>query len=232
MTYELWYWDGIPGRGEFVRLALEAGGIGYTEPPREGKSLPKDLVAKRGRPMFAPPYLKAGEMVIGQSANILMYLGEAHGLAPADLAGRLWVNQLQLTINDWVDEVHDVHHPIDSSLYYEDQAAEAALRADAFRARRLPKFLDYFSRVLGGAGPFLTGAAWCYADLSLFQMVEGLRFACPRRMAVLERKHRRVLAVHRAVAGLPGVAAYVGSARRLPFGDGVFRHYPELDGED
>ena len=232
MTYELWYWDGIPGRGEFVRLALEAGRIPYTEPPRERDGLlGPDLAAERAHPPFAPPYLKAGNLVISQTANILLFLGEKHGLAPDDVSGRLWVNQLQLTIADWVVEAHDVHHPIDGGLYYEDQKPEALRRAEAFRTERLPKFLNYFSTVLARNKPFLAGASWSYADLSLFQMIEGLQYAFPRRMATLAPKHARILDVHRCVAGLPGIKAYLESPRRLPFGNGIFRHYPELDAD-
>lgn len=230
MVYELWYWDGIPGRGEFVRLALEARRLPYVEPPRETQgSLARDLGSTRTRPPFAPPYLKSGRLVISQTANILLFLGETHGLAPGGLEARLWVNQLQLTIADWVSEVHDVHHPIDSSLYYEDQQAEALRRAEAFRTRRLPKYLGYFATVLASNELFLTGSRWSYADLSLFQMIEGLQYAFPRRMATLAPKYARVLDVHRRVGALPPVAAYLASPRRLPFGDGVFRHYPELD---
>ena len=230
IPYELWYWDGIPGRGEFVRLALEAARIPYTEPPRERDGLlGLDLAAERTHPPFAPPYLKAGELVISQTANILLFLGEQHGLAPDDVAGRLWVNQFQLTIADWVVEAHDVHHPISSALYYEDQKPEALRRAESFRTERLPRFLGYFSTVLARNKPFLAGAGWSYADLSLFQVIEGLQHAFPRRMATLAPKHARVLDVHRHVAGLPGIREYLGSPRRLPFGNGIFRHYPELD---
>ena len=232
MTYELWYWDGIPGRGEFVRLALEAGRIPYSEPPREQDGrLGPDLVAERMHPPFAPPYLKAGKLVISQTANILLFLGETHGLAPDSISGRLWVNQLQLTIADWVTEAHDAHHPIDSGLYYEDQKPEALRRAEAFRTERLPKFLDYFSTLLARNAPFVAGASWSYADLSLFQVIEGLRHAFPRRMATLEPEHERILDVHRRVAELPGIRDYLESPRRLPFGDGIFRHYPELDAD-
>ena len=231
MIYELWYWEGIPGRGEFIRLALEAARIPYVEPPRATPgALMGDLDLDRPKPPFAPPYLKAGRLVIAQTANILLFLGETHGLAPKSIAGRLWVNQLQLTIADWVTEVHDVHHPIDGAAYYEDQKPEARRRAAAFRQARLPKFLAYFSDVLSHNAPFLAGARWSYADLSLFQMVEGLRYAFPRRMATLEREHGRVVALHRRVAELPAVAAYLASSRRLPFGEGIFRHYKELDG--
>lgn len=167
--------------------------------------------------------------MVGQTANILMFLGEKHGLAPDSLEGRFWVNQLQLTIADWVAEMHDVHHPVDSSLYYEEQKTEAARRAEAFRTRRLPKYLGYFSTVLARNKPFLAGRRWSYADLSLFQVVEGLQHAFPRRMATLAPQHGRVLEVHRRVAELPAVAEYLASPRRLPFSNGIFRHYPELD---
>ncbi|MCK8786776.1 glutathione S-transferase [Roseomonas sp. NAR14] len=233
MTYDLWYWDGIPGRGEFVRLALEAGGIRYRDRARESEeALMADLGRERERPPFAPPYLVAGDLVIGQTANILLFLGERHGLAPEDQAGRLWVNQLQLTIMDLVAEAHDVHHPVAVERYYEDQKGPALLRARSFREHRMPKFLGWFERVLEWQGRWLAGGGrWSYADLSLFQVVEGLRFAFPRRMATLEPKLGRVVALHEAVASLNALREYLSSDRRLPFGDGIFRHYPELDGD-
>lgn len=233
MTYELWYWDGIPGRGEFVRLALEAGGIAYVDRARvdaDGNAaLSADWVRERPDPPFAPPYLVADGMTIAQTANILHFLGERHGLAPADIAGRYWVAQLQLTIADLAAEVHDIHHPIDAALYYEDQKPEAARRAEGFRSHRLPQFLDYFERVLAARGDWLAGERWSYADLSLFQAMEGLRFALPKRMKGLEADRPRLVSLHRRVAALPELAAYLGSDRRQPFGDGLFRHYPGLD---
>src|SRR5205085_11594340 len=81
------------------------------------------------RPPFAPPFLRAGKRLIGQTANILLYLGGRHGLAPRDDAGRLWVHQLQLTIADLVVEAHDTHHPVGSGLYYEEQKPESKRRA-------------------------------------------------------------------------------------------------------
>ncbi|PTQ13069.1 glutathione S-transferase [Sphingomonas oleivorans] len=233
MSYDLWYWPDIPGRGEFVRLALEAGQIPYRDRGREGDGdfsrVAADLDLPRDTPSFAPPYLIADGMVIGQTANILLFLGEKHGLAPADTAGRLWVNQLQLTIADVVTEAHNVHHPIGPSLYYEDQQAEAARAAKVFREERLPAFLAYFERVLARHGSWLAGPGWSYADLSLFQLVEGLRFAFPKRMASVARDTPRVLTLHEAVAKLPALRPYLSSDRRLPFGEGIFRHYPELD---
>ncbi|HWU81509.1 MAG TPA: glutathione S-transferase C-terminal domain-containing protein, partial [Caulobacter sp.] len=187
---------------------------------------------------FAPPYLVDGDLVIGQTANILLHLGLRHGLAPRDEGGRLWVNQLQLTIADLVAEAHDVHHPVGMGLYYEDQRDEAARRAEEFRTRRMKKYLGWFETVLalappktGNGGGWLTGEILTYADLSLFQAVEGLRYAFPRAMARLEPGLGRVIAVRDAVALRPNITAYLASERRIPFStEGIFRHYPELDG--
>ena len=232
MPYDLWYWPQIPGRGEFVRLALEAGGIAYRDLARaEGglDALAADLRRPRAQPPFAPPYLVADGMTVAQTANILLFLGERHGLAPGGAAGRFWVNQLQLTIADAVAEAHDTHHPVGVGLFYEDQKPEAARRAREFRDARLPKYLGHFEQALQSAGPWLAGEHWSYADLSLFQLVEGLCFAFPRRMAGAGREWPGVMALRGAVAALPELRHYLGSDRRLPFGDGVFRHYPELD---
>ncbi len=231
MSYDLWYWPGIPGRGEFVRLALEAGGIAYRDLAREqgAGALAADLAEPDDTPPYAPPYLLADGMRIAQTANILLYLGEKHGLAPANIAGRLWVNQLQLTIADAVTEAHDVHHPVSNGAYYEDQKAEAARAAEYFRAERMPKYLAYFERVLLRRGDWLAGERWSYADLSLFQLINGLRFAFPKRTAGVMRDCPRLIALHEAVATLPALRAYLASDRRVPFGNGIFRYYPELD---
>jgi glutathione S-transferase len=228
--YELWYWAGIPGRGEFVRLALEAGGIPYRDMAFEAGdgALVKDMPSRRPEP-FAPPYLVAGELVIAQVANILLYLGDAHDLAPADPAGRHFVHQVQLTIADMTAEAHDTHHPIAVMDYYEDQKPEAAKKAADFRENRIPKYLGWFERALARRGPWLTGDRWTYADLSLFQLVEGLRFAFPKRMAAVARDCPRLLDLREAVAELPELRRYLASDRRQPFGEGIFRHYPELD---
>jgi glutathione S-transferase len=237
MRYEFHYWAGIQGRGEFVRLALEEAGADYVDVARQprGESAMQRLLGGAGveHLPFAPPFLKAGDLIIGQTANILLYLGAHHGLAPADEAGRLWAHQLQLTIADFVDETHDTHHPIASSLYYEDQRPEAGARAVDFLKSRAPKYLGYFERVLerntAGQG-HLVGAEPSYPDLSLFQVVAGLRYAFPCAMARLEPKHVRVVALHDAVAARPRIAAYLASDRRIAFNQhGIFRHYPELD---
>lgn len=235
MAYELWYWTGIPGRGEFVRLALEAGGLAYRDCARDpavgDEGLMKDMKsAKRAQLPFAPPYLVADDITVAQTANILLFLGQQHKLSPPDIGGKLWVNQLQLTIADMVAEAHDVHHPIDASLYYEDQKPEAARRADSFRQARMPKYLGYFEQVLKG-DDWLAGERWTYADLSLYLLVNGLHHAFPRRMASLAAAHPKVMGLHARVAALPELQDYFASDRCLPFGEGIFRHYPELDGD-
>lgn len=234
MTYDLWYWNGIPGRGEFVRLALEAGGIPYRErardPGTDEGALIEDMQAPRKHPPFAPPYLVAGKMTLGQTANILLFLGEKHGLAPDTLEGRLWVNQLQLTIADMVAEAHDTHHPISASDYYEDQKEEAARRARVFREERIPKFLGYFERLLEGPDAWLAGGKkWTYVDLSMFHLIDGLLYAFPKRMSTVAAHYPNVFALHARVTGLPELQSYFASGRRLPFGEGIFRQYRELD---
>jgi glutathione S-transferase len=242
MHYELYYWPAIQGRGEFIRLALEDGGARYVDvarmPQREGGGLAalRRVLdeAPGGRLPFAPPVLKAGRLFIAQTANILLFLGPRLSLAPSAEAARLWVHQLQLTIADLVSEAHDAHHPIGSGLYYEEQKREAKRRAEQFRRERLPKFLGYFERLLGGraAGArYLAGRRATYADLSLFQTIGGLEYAYPRAMSRMRRRIPRVLRLAHAVGERPRIAAYLASERRIPFNNqGIFRHYPELDG--
>jgi glutathione S-transferase len=236
MRYELYYWSGIQGRGEFVRLALEEGGAEYVDVARRPGGEAEMMRLMKGdasaHPPFAPPFLKAGELLIGQTANILFYLGEPLGLAPADDEGRLWAHQLQLTIADFVDEIHDTHHPIASSLYYEDQRVEARAYAAHFRRDRIPKYLGYFESVIGRSG-HLIGTETTYPDLSLFQIVAGLRYAFPNRIKALMPQYPGLSALHDLVAARPQIAAYLASDRRLPFNQhGIFRHYPELDGTE
>ncbi|HUZ73530.1 MAG TPA: glutathione S-transferase [Stellaceae bacterium] len=239
MRYELYYWPSIQGRGEFVRLALEEAGADYVDVARDAANggtaaLMRWLEDKAvERPPFAPPFLKAGRLLIAQTANILMFLGARHGLAPANEAGRLWTNQLQLTVADLVDETHDTHHPIASSLYYEDQKSEARRYTAEFVKTRIPKYMGYFERVLQRnprGARFLVGGRLSYADLSLFQVVAGLDYAFPNTMARLARGHARVRKLHDAIAERPRIRAYLASPRRLAFNEqGIFRHYPELD---
>ncbi len=236
MRYELYYWPEIQGRGEFVRLALEDAAADYVDVARTpgGQDKMTALIGVPGpkTPPFAPPILKAGKLLIAQTANILLYLGDHHTLAPKSEAGRLWVNQLQLTIMDLVVEIHDTHHPIGSGLYYEDQKPEAVRRAEDFRTQRAPKFYSYFERMLTASdGPYLCGRRACYADLSLFQIVDGLRYAFPALSKRLAKRHPRLIALAARVAARPRIAAYLGSERRIPFNEmGIFRCYDELDG--
>ena len=234
MSYDLWYWPNIQGRGEFVRLALEAAGIPYRDRAREdgAKALMADMKARGPKGPFAPPYLDAGDTVIAQVAHILAWLSDRHDLAPKDEATAMWLIQLQLTVTDLVAEVHNVHHPVAASAYYGEQKPEAARAAAQFRDERMPKFLDFFEAAAGAvAGEWMADARWSPIETSLFQLIEGLRYIFPRRMKVIEPDYPRFIAVRDAVAELPGVKAYLASERRIPFNeDGIFRHYPELDG--
>ena len=239
MGYELFYWPGIQGRGEFVRLALEAKGAPYVDVARERgpgrgvKALAAMLEGGAPQTPFAPPFLRDGDVVVSHVANILDYLGPKLGLAPKDEAGRIFARGLQLTITDFVSEVHDTHHPISTELYFEDQRKEARARAAAFLKHRAPKYLGYFERVLAGnpAGPaHAVGRDLTAVDLSLFQVWAGLTYAFPRAFADAGKLYPALAALAAAVAALPGVAAYLASNRRIPFNEsGVFRRYPELD---
>ncbi|MPZ38694.1 MAG: glutathione S-transferase [Rhizobiales bacterium] len=235
MRYELFYWPEIQGRGEYVRLALEEAGASYVDVARRrgGEDrLMAILGSEREKyPPYAPPFLKAGRLMIAQTANILQYLGPRHGLAPKNEQGRLWVHQLQLTIADFVEEVHQTHHPIASALYYEQQRKEAKGYSREFWKRRPQKYLGYFERVLDrSGGPWLLGRRISYTDLSLFQVVEGIRYAFPKAMRRLERTIPGVVALRDAVAERPRIAAYLASPRRIPFNEyGIFRYYKELD---
>lgn len=234
MSYDLWYWPTIQGRGEFVRLALEGAGIAYRDRAREdGVEAMLHQLEQHPRAPFAPPFLSLDGFVVAQVANILQYLGERHGLAMSNIRDRQWANQWQLTIADLVAEVHAVHHPVATGDYYDDQKPEAARAAAQFRGERLPKFLTYFERLLAeNDDPWAIDHRWTYVDTSLFQVVEGLRYAFPRRMATLERDLPRLVALRDAVAALPGIAGYLASDRRIPFNtDGIFRRYPELDAD-
>jgi glutathione S-transferase len=234
MRYELYYWPSIQGRGEFVRLALEEAGADYVDVARGARgmaAMTRMMDARTGTPPFAPPFLKAGRLVIGQTANILLYLGSRHGLAPKAEAGGLWLHQLQLTVTDIVQEAHDTHHPLGPSLYYEEQRGPAKKRSDEFWSERVPKYLGYFERLLeAGGSAYLTGRRLTYIDLSLFQIVEGLRYAFPKRMKAFERKIPGLVDLHDRVAGRTNIKAYLESDRRIAFNeDDIFRQYRELD---
>jgi glutathione S-transferase len=241
MRYILYYWPSIQGRGEFVRLALEAAGADYIDvarmPPRAGRGMPAMIRVlenkKLADPPFAPPFLQAGDLFMGQTSNILHYLGSRLKLAPRGEAGSLWAHQLQLSVADFVVEIHDTHHPLGPGLYYEDQKPAAKRRAADFRRHRLPKFLGYFEKVLKNnprRSGYMVGSKLSYVDLSMFQLVAGLRYAFPRTMAHAQKNYPGLIALHDRVAGLNRIAAYLESERRIPFNEeGIFRHYPELD---
>lgn len=237
LGYELYYWPGIQGRGEFIRLALEDVGAPYIDVARERgtKDIIRALEGKLGGGRhFAPPVLRHQDVVISQTGAILDYLaGEHPELLPnKDVSVRGRALQLQLTIADFVMEAHDTHHPIATSKYYEDQKPEAKKRAAAFVHERVPKFFDYFESCIHDnevAGTVL-GHGFSYVDLSVFQIVEGIAYAFPKAFAHQAKKHPRLIALHARVKERPRIAAYLASDRRLAFNeDGIFRHYGELD---
>jgi len=241
MTYKLYYWPGIQGRGEFIRLALEEAGARYVDvalvPKAKGGGMPAILkvLEARGveRPPFAVPILKAGRQVIAQTPNILLFLGDRLGLAPRDEAGKLWTNQLELTILDFYLEIFHTHHPLSDGYAYEEQKSAAKRRTKYFLSARLPRFLGYFERVLAlnrARGPWMVGAHLSYADLSMAQVIAGLRYAFPLATRRALRSRPRLRALHDAVFSRPRIAQYAASGRRLPFNnEDLFRHYPELD---
>jgi len=238
MAIELFYWPTIQGRGEFVRLLLEEAGADYVDVARTkgGMAAMMRILEGKGRGAlpFAPPFVKVGDVIVSQTANVLAYLAPTLGLVPDDEALRAEASQIQLTIADFVGEIHDTHHPIAGSLYYEDQKKEAKRRARDFVKERMPKYLAWLEDVLArnenSKGRWLVGRELTYVDLSAFQVVEGLRFAFPNAMARMERRISRLVALRDRVAKRPRIAAYLGSKRRLPFNqEGIFRSYPELD---
>lgn len=237
--YELFYWPSIQGRGEFVRLAFEDAGADYVDVARlsaeEGGGVAAMMKLMRDEslatPPFAPPFVRVGDIVVAQTANALQFVGPRIGLAPADERMRLWAHQLQLTIADFVGEVHDTHHPVGTSLYYEDQKVEAKRRAKEFLSARLPKFFGYFERCLGrNGGERLVGDRVSYVDLSMFQVMAGVAYAFPKAWAAAEGSYPLLVALRDRVSSRPRLAEYLASPRRLAFNEnGIFRRYPELD---
>ncbi|KAE8381685.1 glutathione S-transferase [Aspergillus bertholletiae] len=241
--YHLIYWPGIPGRGEFIRLALEEAGAEYTDTAQEegGVQSVLSLIDKNyegdecGPPPFAPPVLKHGDFRISQTPNILLYLAPRLGLAP-DGDAIYQVNSLALTALDGLsNEPHDTHHPVASELYYEDQLEESKRRSESYRKNRLPKFLSYFERVLrpqaAQGRPWLYGETLTYADLALFQGIDGVKFAFPHALSRLEKsgEYPNVFRLYDAVKNRPRIKAYLASDRRQKYSMGIYRHYPELD---
>ena len=241
MAYELFYWDALQGRGEFIRLALEEAGASYVDIARGSEKAGQGIKAlmemledtSLPAPPFAPPFLRHGRLVISQVANILMYLGPKLELVPKQQSLRLAANGLQLTIADLVAEVHDTHHPLASGTYYEDQKEAAHARSADFLANRMPKFLGYFENVLKNnplGDTHSLGDTLSYVDLSLFQIIDGLRYAFPRATKAFPQTYPALCALTELVRALPNIARYLASKRRLPFNNsGIFRHYPELD---
>jgi glutathione S-transferase len=240
--WELYYWPTIQGRGEMVRLALEDAAVPYVDVARQpadagggAQAIARVLKGdERNLALpLAPPVLRVDDVMIAQTAAILDHVAPRLGLVPDDPAIRTRALQLQLTLGDLADEAHDVHHPVSTALYYEDQRAEAIRAGKLFREQRLPKFLKYLEAVLerdgradgGLAGPFT------YVDLSALWVLRGLRYAFPRALAALEPSLPRLIALRDRVAARPRIAAYLASDRSVPFDEnGVFRYYPELDG--
>jgi glutathione S-transferase len=235
VRYELYYWPSIQGRGEFIRLALEEAGADYVDVARRKGGVPAMMKLMEGKraahPPYAPPFLKVGKLIIAQTAEILFYLGPRLNLAPRDEAGRLWAHQLQLTIADLVVRIHDTHHPVSGWLYFEEQRPAARRRTKDFWRYQVPKMLGYFERVLQrNGGKYSVGRRISYVDLSLFQIVEGLRYAFPKRMKRFEKKIPNLVALHDRVAKRPRIKAYLASKRRIPFSQwGIYRYFKELD---
>ncbi len=237
--FELFYWPAIQGRGEFVRLAFEDAGADWVDvarlPAELGGGVPALMKLLRDEslstPPFAPPFVRAGDVVVAQTANVLQFVGPRIGLAPADERSRFWAHQLQLTVSDLVSEVHDTHHPVSTALYYKDQKPEAKRRSAEFLKSRLPKFMGYFERALArNGGEHLVGGATSYVDLSMFQVMAGLAYAFPRAWSRVEGALPGLVSLRDRVAARPRVAAYLASPRRVAFNEsGIFRHYPELD---
>ncbi|KAI1319491.1 hypothetical protein F5Y16DRAFT_414223 [Xylariaceae sp. FL0255] len=258
VPYELIYWPSLPGRGEFVRLALEEGGAEYTDTAHMEKGVEQvlgqidssNIGDQLNPPPLAPPILRHGDLLISQTSNILLYLGPRLGLVPpssgseedgteADPDAMYRVNALALTALDGLcNEAHDTHHPVASGLYYEDQKDEALRKASDYVSVRLPKFLGYFERVLqgkaSGAGPWLYGGQLTYADLVLFQCMDGLKHAFRKAMSRMEMEGKYVLVfkLYDAVKQRPRIQEYLMSERRQEYGMGIYRYYEELDLED
>jgi len=251
-SYILLYHPGIPGRGEYVRLAFEAAGVPYSDPANESKTGQKEVYSccdpkstgdeDGNPPPFAPPMLKVPGMgkdgktlLISQTPNILLYLGPQLGLAGEDETDKFRVNQLALTGLDLSNEAHDTHHPVAVMQYYEDQKEESLRKATDFRENRIPKYFSYFERVLKGnekqgGGRYMVGDQLTYADTTFWQVLDGLHFAFPNELKAREKDYPLIFTkFYPGIKEEKGLKEYMGSGRRLQFSMGLFRKYPELD---
>jgi len=241
MPYEFYYWPMIQGRGEVVRLALEEAGANYIDVARSDEEQEDNRAAilailqdtNLERPPFAPPFLSDNGLIIAQAAAILQYLAPRINLIGTEEAERTFAHQIQLTVTDFLMEVHDTHHPLASALYYEDQVEEAIKRSANFIEMRIPKYLEYFEKILNNNksdSGWLISDKLTYPDLSLFQIIEGLNYAFPNAFSKIGENYPKALALRERVRNRTNTAAYLASNRRIPFNTkGVFRHYPELD---
>lgn len=238
--YELIYWHMIPGRAEFVRLLFEEAGEEYVDVARRaeekdgtGAECVRRYVtgeAPGSAATYAPPILRVGTLVLSQTANICLFLGRRFGMVGDEEEDWHTANQCAMTVMDVVREAHDTHHPLGSSLYYDDQKEAAKRNADQFLDARLPRFLAYFARTLENSdGPYLLGD-FTYVDLMLFQLMEGLKYAFPHGFEDKVSQTGRLLELHDRVCTRPRIEAYRASDRRMDFNEhGIFRQYPALD---
>ncbi|KAK3723430.1 hypothetical protein LTR37_001682 [Vermiconidia calcicola] len=251
--YELLYHPGVPGRGEPIRLLLEAAGVPYNDIANQEKNgydtvqkicMNKALESDNGNPpVFSPPALRvpgAGKdgkaLVISQTPNILSYLGDRTGMA-GDEQEKYWVAQLALTALDLANEVHDSHHPIAVAKYYEEQKEESKGKSKDIRENRFPKFFSYFQRTLQGnkerggvEGKYMVGKQLTYADTTIWQVLDGCMFAFPKEMEARKEEFPDLLqGFYESVKSEKGLKEYLASDRRLEYSMGIFRQYPELD---
>jgi len=247
--YVLYYWPGIPGRGEYVRLVFEYAGVPYrneSDPGNIVSTIYKTSTASHP-PAFAPPVLKLPSgRFIAQTGAILIHLAPKFGLYGTKIGEegeeeRSAINQLVMTVTDLTAECHDTHHPIAVEDYYDNQKEAAIARAKNMRVNRLPKFLGHFQHVLESnpeakenGGTYLIGSTTTIADLAVFHLLDAVSFAFPKRIAALKAtgNYKNLFALRERIANEKNIKEYLASDRRLPFGEGVFRYYPELDGDE
>jgi len=230
------YWPSLPGRGEYVRLLLEALTLPYTDLARaEGAAAVVEArgAADPGPPAFAPPMLVDDGLQaprrIAQTSAILQYVDDTYGPWGDRAVDRYDKLQVMLTLMDVVSEAHDTHHPLDVGSAYEAQAEAAKARAAAFQQTRIPRWIAHFERIAtAGDGEGLLGGR-SFVDLALAHTLAGLAYAFPAATAAAREEAPTLTRIAAAAFAEPAVAAYLASERRLPFGQtGIFRFYPEL----